>query len=186
MAIFLSALFIVVCVLLIIVVLLQKGRGGGLGAALGGGAGSSAFGTKTGDVFTWVTIVLTGLFLLLAIASTVVFRPPPEVISSPVLDPQPAPIARETVISMYVPGAKDDVEIRYTLDGTTPNDRSAQYVKNPVRIAPGTTVTATAFKRGRNSRPTVGEYPKEGAQPATSTMPASAAAPTAPASAPAP
>ena len=66
MPVFIGTLFIVICILLILVVLLQKGRGGGLGAAFGG-AGSSAFGTKTGDVFTWVTIVLTSLFLLLAI-----------------------------------------------------------------------------------------------------------------------
>ena len=71
---FLAVLFLIVCILLIVVVLLQKGRGGGLGAAFGG-AGSSAFGTKTGDVFTWVTITLTGLFLLLAIITTLVYRP---------------------------------------------------------------------------------------------------------------
>ena len=56
MAIFLATLFVLVCILLIVVILLQKGRGGGLGAAFGG-LGSSAFGTRTGDVFTWVTIV---------------------------------------------------------------------------------------------------------------------------------
>ena len=63
---FVGITFIVVCFLLIVVVLLQKGRGGGLGAAFGGGGGGSAFGTRTGDVFTWVTIVLTAVFLLLA------------------------------------------------------------------------------------------------------------------------
>lgn len=73
--IFLTTVFLLVTVLLIIVVLLQKGRGGGLSAAFGGGGGGSAFGTKTGDVFTWVTIVLTALFLLLAITVTLVFRP---------------------------------------------------------------------------------------------------------------
>ncbi len=67
MATFLMICFLVVCVLLILIVLLQKGRGGGLGSAFGGGGGSSAFGTRTGDVFTWVTILLTGLFLVLAI-----------------------------------------------------------------------------------------------------------------------
>jgi len=62
MDIFIGALFIIVCLMLIVVVLVQKGRGGGLGAAFGGAA-SSAFGTRVGDVFTWVTIVLTALFL---------------------------------------------------------------------------------------------------------------------------
>ena len=76
MTIFLGMLFVLVCVLLIIVVLLQKGRGGGLSGAFGGGGGSSAFGTRTGDVFTWVTIVLVALFLLLAIVTTLVWREP--------------------------------------------------------------------------------------------------------------
>jgi len=63
----LAWIFIVVCVLLIIIVLLQKGRGGGLSAAFGGAGGQSAFGSKTGDVFTWITIVVVGLFLIMAV-----------------------------------------------------------------------------------------------------------------------
>ena len=61
----LAVLFVMVCVLLIIVVLLQKGKGQGLSGAFGG-MGQSAFGTRVGDVFTWITIVLAGVFLLLA------------------------------------------------------------------------------------------------------------------------
>ena len=71
----LVVVFAVVCVLLIILVLLQKGRGGGLSAAFGGAGGQSAFGSKTGDVFTWVTIVAAGVFLLLAIASSYFWVP---------------------------------------------------------------------------------------------------------------
>ena len=58
--------FTLVCILLILVILLQKGRGGGLSGAFGGGGGYSAFGAKTGDVFTWITVVLTFLFVLTA------------------------------------------------------------------------------------------------------------------------
>lgn len=59
---------ILICGLLILIVLLQKGRGGGLSAAFGGGGGAgSAFGTKTGDVFTWITVVLAGLFMLVSV-----------------------------------------------------------------------------------------------------------------------
>ncbi len=58
--------FILVCVLLILIILLQKGRGGGLAGAFGGAGGYSAFGAKTGDYFTWMTIGLAALFIVVA------------------------------------------------------------------------------------------------------------------------
>jgi preprotein translocase subunit SecG len=48
------------------VILLQKGRGGGLSGAFGGAGGHSAFGTKTGDVFTWITVALAAMFVIVA------------------------------------------------------------------------------------------------------------------------
>jgi preprotein translocase subunit SecG len=64
-----------VSVLLIGLILLQKNRGSGLSGALGGVGGHSAFGTKTGDFLTWVTVGLVAVFLLLAIVGTYVFEP---------------------------------------------------------------------------------------------------------------
>src|ERR671921_12520 len=61
-------LFVLVSVLLILIILIQKGRGGGLASAFGGGGGNTAFGSKTGDVLTWATSVVFGVFLLLAVA----------------------------------------------------------------------------------------------------------------------
>jgi preprotein translocase subunit SecG len=46
---------------LVLVILVQRGRGGGLAGALGGVGGSSAFGTRAGDVFTRITV---GIFLV--------------------------------------------------------------------------------------------------------------------------
>lgn len=63
-----------ICLLLIVIILLQKGRGGGLSAALGGGSSGSAFGSKTGDVFTWITVTLAGLYLTLNVIGNLVFR----------------------------------------------------------------------------------------------------------------
>src|SRR5262245_42534798 len=63
----LVVLFITSCVLLILLVLIQKGRGGGLASAFGGMGGNTAFGSKTGDVLTWATSILFGVFLILAI-----------------------------------------------------------------------------------------------------------------------
>ena len=73
---FLSIMFILVCALLIGVILVQKGRGGGLAGAFGGAGGHSAFGARTGDMFTWITIVLVALFLVLAVTTVKYFRPP--------------------------------------------------------------------------------------------------------------
>lgn len=53
-------------IFLMIVVLLQRGRGGGLAGAFGGLGGQSAFGTKAGDVFTRITIVIAIIWVALA------------------------------------------------------------------------------------------------------------------------
>ena len=61
-------LFIIVCLFMILLILIQKGRGGGLASAFGGAGGNTAFGSKTGDVLTWATSIVFGVFLLLAVA----------------------------------------------------------------------------------------------------------------------
>ena len=66
-----------ICALaLILIILIQKGRGGGLSAAFGGGMASGILGSKTGDFLTWVTIVLVGVFLTLAVVMAKFYRPP--------------------------------------------------------------------------------------------------------------
>ncbi len=61
-------------VLLIIIILLQKGRGGGLAGAFGGSGGQSALGTKAGDVFTKITIVMAVIWVILAGVSGITTR----------------------------------------------------------------------------------------------------------------
>ncbi len=63
----LSIVFAIIALLLILIVLIQRGRGGGLVGAFGAGGGGSAFGTKTGDVFTTVTVIFFVVFMTLAI-----------------------------------------------------------------------------------------------------------------------
>ncbi len=70
---FMCLAIIVVCCVLMLVILIQRGRGGGLSGAFGGGGGSAAFGAKTGDVFTWITVGMAFLFLLLAVVGGFVF-----------------------------------------------------------------------------------------------------------------
>jgi preprotein translocase subunit SecG len=72
-------LFIIVSIFLILIVLIQKGRGGGLASAFGGGGGNTAFGSKTGDVLTWATSIIFGVFLLLAVILNLMTRTPAKV-----------------------------------------------------------------------------------------------------------
>ncbi len=63
----LTVVFVLISLLMIFVVLLQRGRGGGLVGAFGAGGGGSAFGTKTGDVFTAATVIIFVVFLFMAL-----------------------------------------------------------------------------------------------------------------------
>src|SRR4029079_16826073 len=56
-------------VFLVLVILVQRGRGGGLTGAVGGMGGQSAFGTKAGDLFTRITIVVAAIWVILSMAS---------------------------------------------------------------------------------------------------------------------
>src|SRR3954465_2591593 len=57
LSIFLQILWILSSLFLILIILLQRGKGGGLAGAFGGAGGSSAFGTKAGDIFTRITMI---------------------------------------------------------------------------------------------------------------------------------
>ena len=73
-----AVLFVICCVSLILMILIQKGRGGGLSGAFGGAmAGGGILGSKTGDFLTWVTIVLVGVFLMLAVVMAKFYKPSP-------------------------------------------------------------------------------------------------------------
>lgn len=70
-----AVIFVICSVALVLIVLVQKGRGGGLSAAFGGSMASGILGSKTGDFLTWVTIVLVGIFLTLAVVMAKFYRP---------------------------------------------------------------------------------------------------------------
>jgi len=73
----LASFLVFTCFVLMLVILLQKGRGGGFAGAFGGAGGSSAFGAKTGDVFTWITVIVAGVFVVLTVWSNFVFDETP-------------------------------------------------------------------------------------------------------------
>ncbi len=120
------ALFLFVCVILVLAVLIQKPQGGGLASAFGGGAsaGQTAFGTKTGDALTVVTISVFTLYLLLAIVLN--YAAQPQVIS-------PEPQAEGT--SVPADGATPPAE------GTTP---PADGAATPAGTAPEAPASAPA------------------------------------------
>jgi preprotein translocase subunit SecG len=54
---------------LMLIVLIQKGKGGGLSGAFGGSGGSSPFGSKSGTMFTRLTIIVAGIWALFIVFS---------------------------------------------------------------------------------------------------------------------
>ncbi len=62
----LNTVIVILSLFLIGVILIQRGKGGGLAGAFGGAGGSSAFGTKAGDVFTRITGVAAMIWIALA------------------------------------------------------------------------------------------------------------------------
>jgi len=101
---FLAVLLIFVCCFLMLVILLQRGRGSGLAGAFGGGGGSSAFGAKTGDVFTWITVIIAAIFLLGNVLGNYAFDQSPE-------PPQAADTTQATPVGAGTPIQVTPVEV---------------------------------------------------------------------------
>jgi preprotein translocase subunit SecG len=89
---------------LIVLVLIQRGKGGGLAGALGGMGGQSAFGTKAGDLFTRITMVVAAFWIVLCVLCVKWFNaasgrldvrgsptPPPASAPGPAGQPSPSP-----------------------------------------------------------------------------------------------
>jgi preprotein translocase subunit SecG len=70
----LTSLLILTSLFLICLVLIQRGKGGGLAGAFGGMGGSSAFGTKAGDIFTRVTMITAVVWILLNMLLVVLYN----------------------------------------------------------------------------------------------------------------
>jgi len=85
----LAVLFAFLAVFMMLVILLQRGKGVGLAGAFGGAGGQTAFGSKTGDVLTWATVVIAGVFFLLTIGLNYVFVPEPAGLQPAAVSPTP-------------------------------------------------------------------------------------------------
>jgi preprotein translocase subunit SecG len=71
----LTGLIFLTSLVLILLILIQRGRGGGLIGALGGAGGSSPFGSRAGDTFTRVTLIVAGLWMLLLMIQIWISQP---------------------------------------------------------------------------------------------------------------
>jgi preprotein translocase subunit SecG len=70
----LNAVVLLLSIFLILLVLIQRGKGGGLAGAFGGVGGSSAFGSRAGDLFTRITIGVAAAWIILTMIEVVVIQ----------------------------------------------------------------------------------------------------------------
>jgi preprotein translocase subunit SecG len=70
----LNVVVLLLSLFLILLVLIQRGKGGGLAGAFGGVGGSSAFGSRAGDLFTKITIGVATVWLILTMAQVIVVQ----------------------------------------------------------------------------------------------------------------
>jgi preprotein translocase subunit SecG len=67
----LNIIVLLLGIFLILLVLIQRGKGGGLAGAFGGVGGSSAFGSRAGDLFTRITIGVAAVWIILTMIMVV-------------------------------------------------------------------------------------------------------------------
>jgi len=93
-------------IFLILLILIQRGRGGGLAGLAGGLATQNPFGTKAGDIFTRITIIVASIWILVCLISVRLLGTGRARIDLPQGQPaHQAPAGQETVGADLPPGA---------------------------------------------------------------------------------
>ena len=154
---FTVTLLTIVGLLMIFIILLQRGRGGGLAGAFGGAGGSSALGTKAGDVFTKITVGLAVFWVVLACTTIYAMRaeadaPGLDVVSkSPAADAaalEAAPDAATPVVPVAPADPVAPVERRATgagaIDQSSPKPAAKTPASTPKPVAKTPAVSDTA------------------------------------------
>lgn len=129
---------LVLSVFMVLLILIQRGKGGGLAGAFGGMGGQSAFGTKAGDVFTKITVVVAVLWFVLCCVTILSLNA--EYASELNID------QRRGRTSAPVQGTPDA-----STDGETP---AAPGAGAPTSTVPATTVPATTVPTPPTGGPT--------------------------------
>lgn len=148
-------------IFLVLVILVQRGRGGGLTGALGGMGGQSAFGTKAGDLFTRITIVVAAIWVLLSMASIkVLAQRTPFSSQKGYVAPPTAPTT---------PGAKPGT----TAPAATPTPEAPPVTTPPATTPPAATTPATSPPAAATPEapPTTTPVPAATTPPAEKTQP---------------
>jgi len=156
----LTFFIVLVSLLLIGLILLQKNRGSGLSGAFGGVGGHTAFGTKTGDFLTWVTVGLAGVFIILSISAVFVFE-------------------RAVTPVNAATGTQAPTEAPLTTGGAAPNTTATPIDAQPVNVQTSAPLVNQPPKNSADTTPATGSgaaqptTPPGNAQPpAQSTPPA--------------
>ena len=87
-----ATVYVIVCLVLMLVILLQQGKGGDIANAFGGGSSQAVFGARSGaTLLTRATSVLAALFVIGALALTVIGTRGPGSVVGGIEGPAPAP-----------------------------------------------------------------------------------------------
>ena len=122
----LKSLVVLVSLFMILLVLIQRGKGGGLAGAFGGMGGSSAFGTKAGDVFTRVTMIIAGVWVALSMMLVILSNRGGE--SAWGADPNVSKVSRD------VTSGSGSSKGKSTRPKNTPSTPPAPVTKSPVSV----------------------------------------------------
>ena len=134
----LNILIWLVSVFLILLILIQKGKGGGLAGAFGGPGGQSAFGSKTADAFTKITLYVAGIWVALIVVMIWLVQPK-IVVSSPTDISQISKEGMPAEGAPVDPTPKAESESKETSKTESKDDK-----KEPVKEAPKVEPKASA------------------------------------------
>jgi len=129
----LTFLFAASSVILVLIILVQRPQGGGLAQAFGGaggGATDTAFGGRTGDVLTYLTLGAFSIYLVIAISLNVIDNP---TVEEPIVEP--AVQASETGSNLLQPAAAT-ADASTSTGGAAPVDATATPAVDQPLVAP--------------------------------------------------
>jgi preprotein translocase subunit SecG len=131
--------FFVLCALFAGLILIQKGRGGGISSAFGGSGGNTAFGSKTGDVLTWATSIVFGIFLVCCVSLSLLAAR---------ID------AEQTGRGLVAPGTRGNAAVPMAIPTTQPGQGAdAGQVATPSAKQPGQSTDTVPLNTPPTSQP---------------------------------